>query len=52
MMILLMAETTFTAYGMAALTRVLGIDTEEATKLCDLAYASTKDKRNHMYAHQ
>lgn len=49
MFALLHAETGFHSYGLAALTRILGLDPDEADKVCTGGLAATKDKKNHMY---
>ncbi|KAF8525681.1 S-adenosyl-L-methionine-dependent methyltransferase [Trichophaea hybrida] len=49
LMNLLQSQTAFHAYGYAAFTRILGMDSEEADKLCHDAYQSTLSKNSHMY---
>jgi hypothetical protein len=46
------AETAFHAYGMAPLTRILKMTSEEADKLCCNAANATKDKNVHLYSKQ
>lgn len=43
------AKTGVESYGLAALTRVLGMPTEEAEKIIADATADTQDRRNHSY---
>jgi ribosomal protein S13 len=38
--------------GLLALTRILGMDPQEAKKICAAATAATKNKRIHSYYHQ
>jgi hypothetical protein len=45
-------ETAFHAYGMAPLTRILNMTSEEADKLCCDAANTTKDKNTHLYTKQ
>jgi hypothetical protein len=40
------------ALGLLAFTRMLGMDPEEAEKLCRDATNATKNKSLHSYAHQ
>ncbi|KAI5809426.1 UMTA methyltransferase family protein [Pyronema omphalodes] len=42
-------ETAVEAYFMALFTRILGMATEEAMKLCDDAVEAAKNKNTHMY---
>jgi hypothetical protein len=39
----------FHAYGMAAFTRILGMSTEEADRLCREAVAACRNKNYHIY---
>ncbi|KAF8248379.1 S-adenosyl-L-methionine-dependent methyltransferase [Wilcoxina mikolae CBS 423.85] len=48
-MILVASESGAGAYGMAAFTRILGMSTEEAERVCDEALKAVKNKNNHMY---
>ncbi|KAI5812899.1 S-adenosyl-L-methionine-dependent methyltransferase [Pyronema omphalodes] len=48
-MVLLACETGFHAYGMAAFTRILGMSTEEADRLCTEAVAACRNKKYHIY---
>ncbi|KAG0137454.1 S-adenosyl-L-methionine-dependent methyltransferase [Tuber indicum] len=43
------SETSFEAYGLAFLTRVLGKSPEEAKDLCDKAHKELRSKRVHVY---
>ncbi|KAI5811881.1 S-adenosyl-L-methionine-dependent methyltransferase [Pyronema omphalodes] len=49
-MSLLNLESAFESYGMAAFTRVLGMDVEKARAICDTALAAARNKNYHMYA--
>ncbi|KAG0643522.1 S-adenosyl-L-methionine-dependent methyltransferase [Tuber brumale] len=42
-------ETSFEAYGLAFLTRVLGKSPEEAKELCDKAHRELRSKKIHVY---
>jgi hypothetical protein len=48
-MAMLMCETGFEAYGMAALTRVLGMKKEDAQKVFADAVKGVKNKNHHTY---
>jgi len=48
-MALLGAESGFTAYGMAAFTRILGLSEEEASKTCRDGLAAVMNKNYHLY---
>ncbi|KAF8248364.1 S-adenosyl-L-methionine-dependent methyltransferase [Wilcoxina mikolae CBS 423.85] len=48
-MVMLNTEVAFHSYGMAVFTRVLGMTTEEAERLCDAAFAAARNKNNHTY---
>ncbi|KAI5844900.1 S-adenosyl-L-methionine-dependent methyltransferase [Tricharina praecox] len=48
-MIWIMAEEGFTSYGLAAFTRMLGMDSEEAAKLCRDGYQATRERKSHLY---
>ncbi|KAI5796057.1 S-adenosyl-L-methionine-dependent methyltransferase [Pyronema domesticum] len=48
-MTLLHCETVFESYGMAAFTRVLGMDAKDAKILCDNARAAARNKNYHAY---
>ena len=50
-MALMMSETGVEAYALAGLTRILGMDAADATKLCDDAVAAVKNKNTHMYSY-
>ncbi|KAI5812276.1 S-adenosyl-L-methionine-dependent methyltransferase [Pyronema omphalodes] len=50
-MVLLNMETAFESYGMAAFTRVLGMEIEKARAICDEAKKATRNKNYHMYGH-
>ncbi|KAI5807765.1 hypothetical protein BZA77DRAFT_330773 [Pyronema omphalodes] len=49
-MSLLNCETGIESYGMAAFTRVLGMDVEKARAICDAGLAAVRNKNYHMYA--
>ncbi|KAI5796112.1 S-adenosyl-L-methionine-dependent methyltransferase [Pyronema domesticum] len=49
-MSLLNCETGFESYGMAAFTRVLGMEVEKARAICDAAISVARNKNYHMYA--
>ncbi|KAI5815495.1 S-adenosyl-L-methionine-dependent methyltransferase [Pyronema omphalodes] len=46
---LLNGETAFESYGMAVFTRVLGMEVEEAQKLCDKGLLDARNKNYHIY---
>jgi hypothetical protein len=46
---LLHCESVFESYGMAAFTRVLGMDFAEAKAICDAAKLAAKNKNYHIY---
>ncbi|KAI5812275.1 S-adenosyl-L-methionine-dependent methyltransferase [Pyronema omphalodes] len=48
-MTLLHCETVFESYGMAAFTRVLGMDAKDAKKLCHNALVAARNKNFHTY---
>ncbi|KAI5796101.1 S-adenosyl-L-methionine-dependent methyltransferase [Pyronema domesticum] len=48
-MVLLNADTYAESLGMAAFTRVLGVDPEKAHGICNAARLATRNKNNHMY---
>jgi hypothetical protein len=48
-MTLLHCETVFESYGMAAFTRVLGMDAKDAKGLCDNARVAARNKNFHTY---
>ncbi|KAI5811876.1 S-adenosyl-L-methionine-dependent methyltransferase [Pyronema omphalodes] len=48
-MVLLHCETVFESYGMAAFTRVLGMDVDKARAICNAALAAARNKNYHMY---
>ncbi|CCX06893.1 Similar to mRNA 3' acc. no. Q4IPA4 [Pyronema omphalodes CBS 100304] len=48
-MVLLACDTGFHAYGMAAFTRILGMSTEEADRVCREAVAACRNKNYHIY---
>jgi hypothetical protein len=48
-MVLLNCETGFESYGIAAFTRVLGMEVEKARALCDGALSAARNKNYHMY---
>ncbi|KAI5845348.1 S-adenosyl-L-methionine-dependent methyltransferase [Tricharina praecox] len=50
-MALLMLQTGIEAYVMASFSRILGMEQEEAAKLCQEAYASCSNRKNHFYNH-
>jgi hypothetical protein len=50
-MSLLGGETGYAAYGMVPMTRILGMDTKEAEKLCNDAFIAVKNKNEHLYSH-
>ena len=47
---LMVCETGLEAYGLAAMTRALGMDVATATKLCSDAFDMLKDRRVHTYS--
>jgi hypothetical protein len=49
-MTLLMCDTGVEAYALFALTRFLGMKTEEVKKICEDALKCARDKRVHMYS--
>lgn len=51
-MVLLHSETFFDSYGMAAFTRVLGMDAEKAEDICTRAAQAARNKNYHMYGVQ
>jgi hypothetical protein len=51
-MVLLHSETFFDSYGMAAFTRVLGMDAEKAKDICTHAAQAARHKNYHMYGVQ
>ncbi|KAI5842817.1 S-adenosyl-L-methionine-dependent methyltransferase [Tricharina praecox] len=50
-MCLLSCETGYEAYGMAFLTRILGMENEDALKLCKDALEAVRNKRVHVYGY-
>ncbi|KAI5809436.1 S-adenosyl-L-methionine-dependent methyltransferase [Pyronema omphalodes] len=48
-MVLLNTESGFHSYGMAVFTRVLGLHTDHADRLCADAFNAAKNKNNHIY---
>jgi len=51
-MVMMMADEPMSlleAYGMVLLTRVLGKDVKEATKICDDGVKDIKNRNHHMY---
>ncbi|KAI5845349.1 S-adenosyl-L-methionine-dependent methyltransferase [Tricharina praecox] len=50
-MVMLQCETGFHAYSMAAFTRVLGMDGEEADRQCREGMKSVRNKNIHAYCH-
>ncbi|KAI5811841.1 UMTA methyltransferase family protein [Pyronema omphalodes] len=48
-MSLLNLEGAFESYGIAAFTRVLGMEAEKARSICSSALAAVRDKNYHMY---
>jgi hypothetical protein len=48
-MALLNCQTAFTAYGMAAFTRILGMTKGKAERLCEGALEAIRDRKNHIY---
>jgi len=48
-MCLLSAETGYHSYGMAAFTRILGMEPEKASKICDDGVKSARNKNYHGY---
>lgn len=51
-MSLLNAETGFESYGLAAFTRVLGMDVDMARELCKAARLAAQNKNYHIYSPQ
>ncbi|KAI5811868.1 S-adenosyl-L-methionine-dependent methyltransferase [Pyronema omphalodes] len=49
-MSLLNGETAFESYGMAAFTRVLGMEVENSRAICDASLAAIRNKNYHMYS--
>jgi protein-tyrosine-phosphatase len=49
-MVPLHSETVFESYGMAAFTRVLGMDQEKARDICDRAMVATRNKSYHTHS--
>src|SRR5690606_7137873 len=49
-MVLLNMETAIEAYVMAAAVRILGMETEEAKKMCANGLKAIKNKNNHIYS--
>ncbi|KAI5811872.1 S-adenosyl-L-methionine-dependent methyltransferase [Pyronema omphalodes] len=49
-MSLLNGETGTESYGMAAFTRVLGMEVDKAREICDAAVAAARNKNYHMYS--
>jgi hypothetical protein len=47
--ILLIAGPSLESYGLALFTRVLGIDAEEATRLCQETWKEIINKKHHVY---
>jgi len=52
MLNLLQAEAGFSSYGMAALTRIMGVSHEDAEKICHDGYQAARNKNTHMYSLQ
>lgn len=50
-MSLLGGETGYAAYGLAPMTRILGMDPAQAERICAEAFASVKNKNQHAYSH-
>ncbi|KAF8246582.1 S-adenosyl-L-methionine-dependent methyltransferase [Wilcoxina mikolae CBS 423.85] len=50
-MMLLSSETMFSAYGMVAFTRILGMSAEEAERLCTEGKRAVRNKNYHTYNH-
>lgn len=48
-MVLFTSETAFESYGMAAFTRVLGMDAEKAREICEAGRLATRNKNYHTY---
>ncbi|KAI5811880.1 S-adenosyl-L-methionine-dependent methyltransferase [Pyronema omphalodes] len=48
-MSLLNCETAFESYGMAAFTRVLGMEAEKARAICNAALSAVRNKNYHTY---
>jgi hypothetical protein len=48
-MMMLNCQTAFHAYGLAALTRILGMNVEEADALCRGGIQATRNKNSHTY---
>lgn len=45
-------ETAIEAYALAAFTRILQMDVEEATDICKGAWKAVNNKNTHMYMYQ
>lgn len=43
------SEDGYHAFGMVAFTQVLGMSTEDASKVCQAAVAAAKDESAHVY---
>jgi hypothetical protein len=46
---LCICETGYEAYGLAIMTRMLGMDVDEAAKICKAAWTTAKLKSVHGY---
>ncbi|KAI5809239.1 S-adenosyl-L-methionine-dependent methyltransferase [Pyronema omphalodes] len=49
-MVLLNTETAFESYGMAAFTRILGMDVEKAREICEAGKLAARNKNYHIYS--
>jgi AraC-like DNA-binding protein len=47
-MVLLHSEEAFESYGMAAFSRILGMDEEKAREICSATLGATRNKNVHM----
>ncbi|CCX13551.1 Similar to mRNA 3' acc. no. Q4IPA4 [Pyronema omphalodes CBS 100304] len=48
-MVLLHSDTSFESYGMAAFTRILGMEPDKAREMCEAARLAARNKNYHMY---
>ncbi|KAI5793341.1 S-adenosyl-L-methionine-dependent methyltransferase [Pyronema domesticum] len=49
-MVLLHCESVYEAYGVATFTKLLGMDRDEAKRICENAIASSRNKNYHLYS--
>jgi hypothetical protein len=48
-MVLLHSDTSFESYGMAAFTRILGMEPEKAREVCEAGRLAARNRNYHMY---